>query len=297
VTPIRAVRSEQKEQAMNTTTRTTGLLALALCGLALIGQGGAQAVEPYTLYEDWHRADHMRGDRWSGAIDSMPEFRRAVHGHKLSMHLRSEGVTASNVGTLLQHNRASLNGPTLVTQLLVEAEVHRIEVIGCAANPAPSIIRAVALTLNRFSDGPVPAAPGSLVGDYLARLQVVRASNSVDPQGILRVQGRLFHCLDAGCLATTTVAAVDFPDAITLGQRVRLQLLWDAPNNQFLVALDHGALQPLPYPAAANGRPTVVPLADVRQSGVTANCTAIATVVDAEAEIGRVFTNAAAVVP
>jgi hypothetical protein len=227
----------------------------------------------------------------------MSEFRRAVHGHRLSMHLRSEGVTTANVGTLLQHNRALLNTPTLVTQLLVEAEVHRIEVIGCAANPAPSIIRAVALTLNRFSDGPVPAAPGSLIGDYLARLQLVRASNSADPEGVLRVQGRLYHCLDAGCITTTTVAAVDFPDAIALGQRVQLQLIWDAPNNQFLAALDNGALQPLPYPVTANARPTVVPLADVRQSGVTANCTAIATLVDAEAEIGRVFTNAAAVVP
>jgi hypothetical protein len=280
-----------------TTTRTIGLLALALCGLALIGPSWAQAVEPFALYEDWQGADYMRGDRWSGAIDSMPEFRRAVHGPKLSMHLRSEGVTAANAGTLLQHNRASLSRPTLVTQLLVEAEVDRVEVIGCAANPAPSIIRAVALTLNRFSDGTVPAAPGSLVGDYLARLQLVRASNSADPEGVLRVQGRLFHCLDAGCIATTTVAAVDFPDAIALGQRVQLQLIWDAPNNQFLVALDNGALQPLPYPATANARPTVVPLADVRQSGLTANCTAIATVVDAEAEIGRVFTNAAAVVP
>lgn len=280
-----------------TMMRTTLLILLTFCGLALVGPGRAQALEPFALYEDWRGADHMRGDRWNGFMDSMPEFRRAVQGHQLSMRLRSEGRTDADAGTQLQHNRAFLTTPTLVDQLQVEAKVQQVEVTGCVANPAPSVIRAVALTLNRFGDGPVPPVPGSLVGDYLARLQIVRASNSPDAAGVLRVQGRLFHCLDAGCLATTTVAAVDFPDAIGLGQKVRLQLIWDAPNNQFLVGVDHGVLQPLPYPAAANTRATVVPLADVRQSGVTASCTAGATVADGLAEIGRVFTNAAAIVP
>ncbi|HUM15641.1 MAG TPA: hypothetical protein VL086_08130 [Candidatus Nitrosotalea sp.] len=278
-------------------TRSTLLAVLTFCGLALVGPGPVQALESFALYEDWRGADHMRGDRWNGFMDSMPEFRRAVQGHKLSMHLRSEGRTDSDAGTQLQHNRAFLATPTLVDQLQAEVKVQHVEVTGCAANPAPSVIRAVALTLNRFSDGPVPPVPGSLVGDYLARLQIIRASNSPDAAGVLRVQGRLFHCLDAGCVATTTVAAVDFPDAVALGQRVQLQLIWDAPNNQFLVGVDQGALQPLPYPAAANARTSVVPLADVRQSGVTASCTAGATVADGLAEIGRVFTNAAAVVP
>lgn len=284
---------------MMTRTRSTLLGALILGGLALIGPGRTQAVEPFTLYEDWRGADHMRGDRWNGFMDSMPEFRRAVQGHKLSMHLRSEGRTDADAGVQLQHNRAFLALPTSVTQLQAELKVERVEVTGCAANPAPSIIRAAAISLNRFSDGPVPPVPGSLLGDYVARVQVVRASDSPDAVGVLRVQGRLYHCIDAACGAggATTEAAVDFPDPVALGQKVRLQLIWDAPNNQFLVGMDHGPLQSLPYPAAANARSTIVPFADVRQSGVTASCIAGATVADGVAEIGQVFTNAAAVVP
>lgn len=76
-----------------------------------------------------------------------------------------------------------------------------------------------------------------------------------------------------------------------------MRLIWDSLNNQFLVGMDDGPLHSLPYPATANVRPTVVPIADVRQMGITANCTAAPTLADGIAEIGRVFTNASAVVP
>jgi len=139
------------------------------------------------------------------------------------MRLRTEGATDTDAGTQLRHSRASLARPTSIDQIEVEVKVEHVEVTGCASNPAPSVIRAVALTLNRFSDGPTPPPPGSLVGDYLARIQLVRASDSRDTTGVRRVEARLFHCLDAGCVAVTTVAAVDFPDAIALGRKVRLQ--------------------------------------------------------------------------
>jgi hypothetical protein len=273
------------------------LALLALGGLLLTVPTPIQAVEPFAVYEDWHGADHMRSDRWTGSIDSMTEFRRAVQRKKLSMRLRAEGATDTDIGTQLRHSRASFTRPTSVEQIAVEVRVEHIEVTGCASNPAPSVIRPATLTLNRFSDGPTPPAPGSLVGDYLARIQLVRASDSRDTAGVLRVEGRLFHCLDAGCITVTTVAAADFPDAIALGQKVRLHLTWDAPHNQFLVRVDDGPMHSLAYPAAANARPTIVPLADVRQMGITATCTTGPTIADGLAEVGRVFTNPGAVIP
>lgn len=78
---------------------------------------------------------------------------------------------------------------------------------------------------------------------------------------------------------------------------MRLHLIWDAPHNQFLAQVNDGALHPLPYPVAANARLTVVPLADVRQMGVTATCTSGPTIADGLAEVGRVFTNAVQVRP
>jgi hypothetical protein len=272
------------------------LVAVAVCTLAALGPERAEAAEPFILYEDWRTADHIRGDRWNGFVDSMQEFHHAVKGHKLSMHLRKEGATASDVGTIpIVHSRLFLASEALMTQLEVEAKVSSAEVTGCAANPTPSSLRAVALTLVRFGDGPANP-PGVLTGDYLARIQIFRNSDSLDAPGLLRALGFLVHCADPACATSTPVSSVLFPDPVAVGQKVRLQLVWDAPNNQFLFGLD-GSVLATPYPATANARPSSTPLADVRQNAILANCAAGRTLADGVAEVGEVSTNAAAIVP
>lgn len=282
---------------MRLITSIVSLVVLAVCGLAVLGPDRAQATtEPFVLYEDWRTADHIRGDRWNGFADSAQEFHRTVKGHKLSMHLRKEGATTSDVGTApLVHNRLFLASEALVTQLAAEAKVTSAEVTGCAANPAPSSVRPVALTLIRFGDGP-QNPPGVLTSDYLARLHVFRNSDSLDAPGLLRVAGLLVHCLDAACAGSTPVSLVVFPDPVPVGKKVTLQLVWDSANNQFLFGVD-GSMLATPYPAAANARPSSGPIADVRQNAVLANCTVGRTFADGGAEVGEVSTNAAAVIP
>jgi len=280
---------------MRTIAPIVALITAAVCGLAVLGPDRA-AAEPFVPYEDWHTADHIRGDRWNGFADSAQEFHRTVKEQKLSMYLRKEGATVSDVGTSpLIQNRLFLASGALVTQIETEAKVTNAVVTGCAANPAPSSIRPVALQLIRFGDGPANP-PGVLTGDYLARVHLFRTSDSLDAPGLLRAAGIFVHCLDPGCAASTVLSSVAFPDPVPVGKTVRLQLVWDAANNQFLFGVDDSVLA-IPYPAAANARPSSNPLADVRQNAVLANCMAGRTLADGVAEVGAVSTNAAAVIP
>src|SRR6266581_3170862 len=173
-----------------------GALTLLAGFLLLLGPKPLEAgQEPFALYEDWTTAPTIRSDRWNGGGDFGQETEREVRGDKLLMRFRREGGTGSDSGsTGFFSNRLNLVNPRSVDQMEVEFRVRDLIVTGCPVNATASIGRAAAIDLTRISDLPpgTPSAPGDLTGDYIARVEARRLSDSTDPEEVLTVRALLF---------------------------------------------------------------------------------------------------------
>ena len=269
---------------------------LLSCGLSL-APGLAQAShEPFAVYEDWQSAPEIRGDRWSGLIDSAQEVERRIQGHHLVMRYRKVGLlTIADVGSINAFHRLTAANPVVIDQLEADVEVNRFEVSGCAANVTPSATVPAALTLTKFNDG-TAGGPGNGTGDHLARIRVRRVSTSTDPEGVLAVEGSLFRCGDPACVGGAFVF-LERIGTVTVGERFTLRLIWDSPNNQFIYGV--GDLDvAIPYAPGLNVRPAFGgQLADLRMQATVANCTTARTEADAEIKVYEIRANASAVIP
>ena len=283
---------------MTDMTRHAVRALVAGCLLLLAPLPGDAFPEPFALYEDWATAAAIRSDRWNASDDPGQEIAREVSGDRLVMRYRRAGATDSDTGSNFFSNRLLFLKPTTVNQIEVELRVTDVAVTGCASNATASITRAATIDLNRISDNPFGIA-GNITGDYIARVEVRRLSDSTDPDGVLTVRGLVFRCDNASCAATTLVGP-----PVTLGQvrkqkTFRVRLTWNAGGNEFLVGLDKNADVSLPYPLTAN-LDAHSPLAAVRVQHLPANCTVASggpAVGDAEIEVRQVGTNASAVIP
>ncbi|MBI3029811.1 MAG: hypothetical protein HYY64_09895 [Candidatus Rokubacteria bacterium] len=281
--------------------RSIEAIGLFLGGILLLAPvGGEAGHEPFGTYEDWTTAPTIRADRWLGSGDSGLETRRELNGEKLRMSFRKEGGTVSDAGsTGFFSNRLNLVPPS-ADQIEADLEIRRLTLTGCIANATATIARAATFDLNRFSDVAGPRPPGDPTGDHIARVQVFRTSDSLDPEGVLTVSAVLFRCNNAPCSATTIVAGPIVLGQVAVRERFLPRLIWDSANNQFLAGLDSNPDVPLPYPAAANVQPANVPFALIRIQHLPANCTIASggpTVGDAEIQVREVHTNLSAIVP
>jgi hypothetical protein len=281
-----------------------GVLGLLAGALLLLGpQPAGAGSEPFVLYEDWTTSPHIRADRWSGGGDFGQEIDREIRGNRLVMRFRREGGTGSDSGaTGFFSNRLSFVNPLRVSQMEVELKVTDVAVTGCPINATVSITRAATIDLTRISDlAPgTPSAPGDLTGDHIARVEVRRLSDSMDPDGVLIVRALLFRCNNAACSSSTVVGVPEVLGQVRTKKLFRVRLIWDREGNAFHAGLDDNPDVSLPYPATSNARPANNPFALVRVQHLPANCTAVSggpTVGDAEIEVRAVHTNAAAVIP
>jgi hypothetical protein len=257
------------------------------------------ANEGFAVYESWAGRATIRADRWFGGSDAGLERRREVQDDKLILRLRRTGGTASDAGaTGFFSNRLNFARPLTVDAVEAEFRVRRLELSGCAANSTPSLTRAAAIDLNRINDQDpaAPRVPGSVAGDHLGRVEAFRASNSTARDDVLTVRGVVFRCNDAGCTSSTVVTQAVLGE-VTRGTPFRLRLVWDRTAHRFLAGLNHDADVPLVYDADLHRRDPNAPSATIRVQHLPANCTAGATVTDAETEVREVLTNASAVVP
>lgn len=258
------------------------------------------SAEDLATYEDWSTAATIRADRWAASSDLGHERRRELHGSTLAMRYRREGLTFSDTGsTGFFSNRLGLRNPVSVTQLEADLEVRDLIVTGCMANPTASIARAAAIDLNRMSDLPpgTPSAPGDLTGDHIARIEVRRLSDSMDPDGVMEVRALLFRSDNPGGTLTTLVAGPIILGQVATRQVFQLRLSWNPESNEFRAALNDGPNASLAYTPASNARPANSPFATIRIQHLPANCTAGPTVGDAEIAVHAVRTNASAVIP
>lgn len=282
----------------------TGALTLFAGLLMLFGPAPLEAgQEPFALYENWTTAATIRSDRWNGGGDLGHETEREVRGNKLLMRFRREGGTGSDSGSSgFFSNRLNLLNPLSVSQLEVELRVRDLTVTGCPINATASIARAAAIDLTKMSDLPpgTPSAPGDLTGDYIARVEVRRLSDSTDPEEVLTVRALLFRCNNPGCSSTTTVGVPVILGQVQTRQVFRVRLLWNPDSSEFRAGLDTNPDVSVPYPPASNARPANSPFALLRVQHLPANCRMASggpTVADAAIEVREVRTNASAVIP
>jgi hypothetical protein len=194
----------------------------------------------------------------------------------------------------------NVSHPTTVTEIKANFTVTKLSLNQCAANSAEgaTVARPGRLLLTRFNDGSGSAATGDQTGDFRAVVQLFRDGASTDPPGVLHVQGVLLRCSNPSCSVRPAVVSATLPTTVSVGETHNLKLIWDSPNNQFLFDLaNSGAPTPLPYSAADNAMPAIGPFVEVDVQSTAANCTAGPITIDSTTLVGKVKTNAAAVIP
>jgi hypothetical protein len=272
----------------------TGFLLGSL--LVVAAAPGEASHESLLVYEDWTTSPTIRSDRWVAVDTTTLEVGRKVKGHHFLMRTRREGGAASDVGFTGARQRLVFTNPVAIDRIEADIKVRDLELSGCATNAAQPSRVINAVFLNKFNDG--SGGPGNMTGDHLISVGVSRASDSRDPDGVLRVNGALGRCIDATCSNAFSIpgGVVDLGTAL-VGEPFTVRMTWDSPNNRFLVGIGHTPDVPIVYPAAINQKPASGPFADIRTQLVAANCTSGVAATDSTIVVRQVRTNASAVIP
>jgi hypothetical protein len=266
------------------------LIALGLCGVGVTPTTVDAGV--VAVYEDW-RSGTVRPDRWTVREGSAQDMKAEVHGRKLRMRYRAEGLTFSDRGFTVANHILTFANPVRIDRLEADLKVTRAEVTGCAANPGLTRLRPVAIGFNTFNDG---TSTAGLTGDHIVRLHVNREADSLDPPNVLTVQAFVGRCLDPTCSNANSTLFNLAVGTVTVGTPFTLRLTWDRPLARFVVAVDNGPEAVLTYDPALDTADAHVPFADLRMQPVVASCTAAPAAADAEIEVYAVRTNADVVI-
>lgn len=251
--------------------------------------------EPWGIYEDWSKPT-IRSDRWFVRTGTAHEAKREVKGQKLLMRFRQEGITSSNVGLLGPMQSFRIFNPSSVNAIKVNFLVKDYTVVGCEDNKLMTRIRPAAISLGKFNDGS-SSGPGDLTGDHFARIMVNREAFTSDPQGKMTVMAFLFRCIDAVCSnAISNIFNLNMGQ-VEVGKQFSLRIVWDEPNNRFLVGYNNNPDVVLAYPSELTQPPSRGPFADFHTQLVNANCTEGPTINDAEIKVLNVYTNESAIIP
>lgn len=210
---------------------------LAFAALAAAGQ--ASALESYVLYDNF-QATALDPVRWFEG-----ERSRTIGSNNLRLLHRDWGSTASDSGALPAQNWSeTIARSASVTQLRTTLKVNALEVTGCGPNPTASSVRARVIG-SFFNSG--NRTSGNQIGDVLAQVWAVRASNSADAPGVLRVEGWVGICTASDCSTTTQIGTNVPLGTVNVGTNVTMQVDWDRANKQFLFSRDKGATTPVSY--------------------------------------------------
>ena len=235
--------------------------ALALGVWAAVGP--AAAAETYVLYDDFS-ASTLNPARWQDA-----ERSRILTGTNLRMAARDWGSTVSDsLGTSItwSESLARVGG---MTQLRALMKVTAIDMTGCVANATATSVRGRVIG-SFFNAG--NRAAGSSVGDVLAQVWAIRASNSVDAPGVLRVEGWVGICTTSDCSSSNQIGTTVPLGTVNVGTNVTMQVDWDRANKQFLFSRDKGAVTAMSYAGFDDSADPGVPFKQVGTRTTVANC-------------------------
>ncbi|MBT9594987.1 MAG: hypothetical protein IV094_03220 [Vitreoscilla sp.] len=234
----------------------TGLIAASLPLAAL-------AAKP-PLYDDFSGAEIERS-RWFET-----EAWRYTSGGTLHMGRWLYGGTAADSGLVLESFNTTISNNAAPKAFAATIKVTDIATNeGCSFNPSPSQSRArlIAAYFNVRPGGPVP---NDQTGDVIAQIRLIRASNSVDPAGVLQVDGTLVECTNANCSNGNTLAFADLGTVAT-GTPVTAQIEWSKANNLFRFIRDKTQIVDATY-TAGDGTSPAVPFVNLSLRNEAANC-------------------------
>lgn len=209
--------------------------ALAL-GLALSG-GASHALEPWVLYDDF-AAPLLDTGKWT---DTALERRREQVAGQLRLVQRDTGLSTSDSSRNGASWGQTLTRGTPVRQLRAYVRVNAVSTTACTSpstNTTPTLVRA-RLVNTFFNTG--NRVSGNNLGDVLAQIYLSRESNTADPAGTLRIEGRVNLCQDSVCNAASLVGSTGSMGTATVGQNVLLTIEWDKPGKLFRFSRDNGA--------------------------------------------------------
>lgn len=234
--------------------------ALAVWAVA----GPAAAAETYVLYDNFQSAT-LDPVRWSDF-----ERSRTIESGALRIIERDWGGTSSDSGsqTFNYADNVTRSGP--ITQWRTTVRVNKVDLTGCAANPAPTEVRA-RVSGTFFNNG--NRVYNSFAGDVVAQIILSRRSDSADGAGVLRVGGGVYLCADSGCSAVTGIGPSVDLGTVNVNVNTTLQIEWDRANRQFLFSRDKGVPTAVPYPAGmSDDADPGISYKSVSTNNTVANC-------------------------
>ena len=262
-----------------------GFLAFLLGSMTLV------ALEPLVIYDPFD-TDFIDPARWvvsqqGGAVHR--EYVREIRSGRLRMSDRAYGNTNSDTGGSFDGIFTDFPSPDAVTDLGADVRVMSFEATSCAANPTITSTRAE--LHGTFFNVATPVA-GSHTNDVRASINLQRASNTLDSSDVLRVIAAVRQCLDSSCSTGLNLALQDL-GSISVGERTRLLIRWDAVTNQFIFSSNDDTFV-APY-AVSDAAPSGAKRKGLLVANFVSNCTATPRpVAFMEASFDRVLVNASA---
>ena len=203
-------------------------LLLALAFPVVLAAAPAQALEPFKIY-DRFTDKVLDPARWPDG-----ERVREVKGGSQRLMQRTWGPSSADAGVGAVNWHTNLTNPNNITAIKATITVTSLESNACPSNPDPGDARA-RIVGSFFSSLPTPL-PGSQVWDVIAQVRLIRASNSTDPAGLLRVQGLASVCTSADCSGAQTIGNIVDLGTVMVGTPTTVQMQWDKPGKTFYFA-------------------------------------------------------------
>lgn len=256
--------------------------------LALFDQFGGRFINP----DKWYGQENSFADPGIGLEAS----RRVENGH-LVISYRGYGERNRNDDARLSQFGLRFQHPDAVTAIKATMKVkgRDFEVVGCPQNPIPMIGEAAITGVWFNTDKPVP---NSRINEVIAGIFLLRASNSTDPDNVLRVSGNVIHCRDDICSRANrdTLYTVDL-GTVELDQYITLLLQWDPKSHRFIMQRDHGKAHNLPYKLSDTALPSRK-VKGIEIDLVGPNCTSTPRPYsNMEIRVDNIYVNTSAVVP
>lgn len=235
----------------------------ALCGMATVITPATTHAEAYSSYDNFDGQTQVDPSRWL-----FGERQRLIKGGVLSMIQRDLGMQLANTGTFNQSWGHDVDEPGLVTQMRASVTVNDYTVTGCAGNATASSVQA-RMVGAFFNAG--PAAPTSRIGDVIAVVRLIRASDSADGAGVLKAEGVVVRCTTADCNYDQTVLGNANLGTVNSGQTVSLKMEWDKPRKRFNFYRGSDPVQRVTYTADDSLAP-FQPFKELGTRTILANC-------------------------